>query len=172
MATEDAGHQRPTDLEAVTELLGRPPMGSFGVAVRRDDGSPVVLVNEPLLDDGTPMPTRYWLCDRSLNRAIGRIESEGAVDTVEALLPDDEIAAIHATYAAERDARIPEGHAGPRPSGGVGGTRIGVKCLHAHYANLLVGNQDAIGVWTHQRLEETGAAFDPAEPGIATTWPR
>jgi hypothetical protein len=172
VATDSTTHQDPTDLEIVTELLGRPPMGSFGVALRRHDGSPVVLVNEPLLDDGTPMPTRYWLCDRSLNRAIGRIESEGAVDEVEALLPAEEIAAIHDAYAVERDARIADDHDGPRPSGGVGGTRTGVKCLHAHYANLLVGNDDAIGVWTHHRLEAIGAAFDPAEPGIATTWPR
>lgn len=146
-------------------------MGSFEVLVRRDDGSPVVLGNEPLLDDGRPMPTRFWLCDRMLNKAIGRIESEGAVDRIEALLPDEVIAAIHEAYAAERDRRIPVEHVGPRPSGGVGGTRVGVKCLHAHYANLLVGNDDSIGAWTHQQLLLAGAAFDPAEPGILTTWP-
>lgn len=146
-------------------------MGTFTVLVRRDDGSPVVLGNEPLLDDGRPMPTRFWLCDRALNKAIGRIESEGAVDRIEALLPADVIAGVHASYEAERDARIPSDHVGPRPSGGVGGTRIGVKCLHAHYANLLVGNVDPIGEWTHERLVEAGAGFDAAEPGIMTTWP-
>jgi len=145
-------------------------MGTFEVLIRRDDGSPVVLGNEPLLDDGRPMPTRFWLCDRALNKAIGRIESEGAVDRIEAALPVDVIASIHATYEAERDARIPASHEGPRPSGGVGGTRIGVKCLHAHYANLLVGNDDAIGAWTHERLAEVGAAFDASEPGIMTIW--
>lgn len=170
MATESSAEPTPTDREVVTELLGRPPMGSFGVALRRDDGSPVVLVNEPLLDDGTPMPTRYWLCDRALNRAIGRIESEGAVDEVERLLGPDVIAEIHRAAAAERDARIPDDHAGPRPTGGVGGTRVGVKCLHAHYANYLVGSDDAIGEWTHDRLAEIGAAFDPSEPGLMTTW--
>lgn len=172
MATDSTTQSHPTDLEIVTVLLGRPPMGSFGVALRRHDGSPVVLVNEPLLDDGTPMPTRYWLCDRALNRAIGRIESEGAVDEIEGLLPAQEIAAIHDRYAAERDARLPIDHTGPRPSGGVGGTRTGVKCLHAHYANFLVGNDDAIGAWTHERLAAIDASFDPAEPGIVTTWPR
>lgn len=142
------------------------------MALRRTDGTPVVLVNEPLLDDGTPMPTRYWLCDPALSRAIGRIESEGAVNHVEAELPADVVAATHAAYAAERDARIPPGHEGPRPSGGVGGTRVGVKCLHAHYANLLVGNPDPIGEWTHRRLVEAGAAFDPDEPGLVTVWQR
>lgn len=170
MATDTPSDNTPADLEVVTELLGRPPMGSFKVLIRRDDGSPVVLGNEPLLDDGRPMPTRFWLCDRALNKSIGRIESEGAVDRIEAALPAEVIAQIHATYEAERDARIPEGHEGPRPSGGVGGTRIGVKCLHAHYANLLVGNDDAIGSWTHEQLAAVGAAFDPSEPGIMTVW--
>lgn len=146
-------------------------MGTFEVLIRRDDGSPVVLGNEPLLDDGRPMPTRYWLCDRALNKAIGRIESEGAVDRIEAALPAEVIAGVHSRYEAERDARIPADHVGPRPSGGVGGTRLGVKCLHAHYANLLVGNDDPIGAWTHEQLLAVGAGFDPAQPGIMTTWP-
>ena len=29
--------------------------------------------------------------------------------------------------------------------GGVGGTRVGVKCLHAHLANHLAGNDDPVG---------------------------
>jgi len=172
VATESPLSHTPSDLEVVTELLGRPPMGSFTVVVRRDDGSPVVLANEPLLDNGTPMPTRFWLCDRALNKAIGRVESEGAIDHIERELPAEVIASTHAAYQAERDARIPAAHVGPRPSGGVGGTRIGVKCLHAHYANLLVGNDDPIGEWTDRRLAEAGASFDASEPGIVTTWPR
>ncbi len=127
-------------------------MGSFEVVLRRTDGSPVVLGNEPLLDDGTPMPTRFWLADRALNKAIGRIESTGGVDRAEREIPAEVIAAAHDAYAAERDARIPPGHVGPRPSGGVGGTRVGVKCLHAHYANLLVGNDDPVGRWVEREL--------------------
>jgi hypothetical protein len=34
---------------------------------------------------------------------------------------------------------------GVQPSGGVGGTRVGVKCLHAHLANYLVGAHDPVG---------------------------
>ena len=29
--------------------------------------------------------------------------------------------------------------------GGVGGTRVGVKCLHAHLANYLAGFEDPVG---------------------------
>ena len=48
------------------------------------------------------------------------------------------LAAAHDAYAARRDALL-DGRAGPAPSGGVGGTRHGVKCLHAHLANHLCG---------------------------------
>jgi hypothetical protein len=46
------------DRTAVTELLGRVPEGQFDVVVRDPAGDPVVIRNAPLLDDGTPMPTR------------------------------------------------------------------------------------------------------------------
>jgi len=140
----------------VTELLGREPMGEFEVVVRRSDGDPAVLRNEPLLPDGTPMPTRYWLCDPALRSAIGRIESDGGVDEAERVVGLEAIAVVHAAYAAERDAVVPEDHEGPIPYGGVGGTRTGVKCLHAHYAHWLAGGDDPIGEWTHEQLVARG----------------
>ena len=70
-----------------------------------------------------------------------------------AVVDADASAAAHDAYAAERDAAIPADHAGPRPPGGVGGTRQGVKCLHAHYANLLAGGDDPVGRWTAEQLE-------------------
>lgn len=146
----------PTDDERVTILLGRRPMGAYEVVVRRADGDPVVLCNEPLLPDGTPMPTRYWLCDPDLRSVIGTIESEGAIDMVEEALGLEVIAVIHDAHAAARDAALPAGLRGPRPSGGVGGTRVGVKCLHAHYAHWLAGGDDPVGEWTHRRLLEKG----------------
>ncbi len=133
------------DRAVVARLLGRPPQGRFEVVVRNPTGEPVVLRNEPFLDDGTPMPTRYWLVDPELVRKVARIESNGGVRRAEALVPPDALAATHAAYAAERDAGIPPGHTGPRPSGGVGGTRVGVKCLHAHYAYFLAGGDDPVG---------------------------
>jgi hypothetical protein len=35
----------------------------------------------------------------------------------------------------------------------VGGTREGVKCLHAHYAFWLAGRPDPVGEWVAARLE-------------------
>lgn len=149
----------------MTRLLGRQPMGDYEVALRRDDGSPVVLANGPFLHSGRPMPTRYWLIDKALNRAVGRLESEGGVSRAEREVDPEALAAAHAAYAAERDALIPADHRGPVPSGGVGGTRVGVKCLHAHYAYFLVGGPDPVGRWVDSRLRQLGLHFDPAVPG-------
>lgn len=112
------------------------------------------------------MPTRYWLVDRKLVRAVGRLESIGGVNQAEAAVDPEELQDMHDAYAAERDRLIPTDHEGPRPSGGVGGTRKGVKCLHAHYANHLVGLADPVGRWVQARLVEEGNAFDPTEPAV------
>jgi hypothetical protein len=140
------------DHVAVTLLLGREPQGDFDVVVRGDDGRPVVIRNAPLLADGTPMPTRYWLVDEDLRRAVSTLEAGGGVRAAEAAVDSVEVAAAHARYAAERDAALPPDHAGPRPSGGVAGTRKGVKCLHAHYAWYLAGGDDPIGRWVEDHL--------------------
>ena len=40
-----------------------------------------------------------------------------------------------------------------RPFGGVGGTRVGVKCLHAHVAHLLATGDDIVGRWTLDQID-------------------
>lgn len=147
----------PEDLAAVTALIGRIPQGEFRVVVRNASGEPVVLLNAPLLEDGTPMPTLYWLVGASEVHAVSQLEADGAVDEVEALIGLDVIDGIHQHYMNTRDALIPDTHTGHRPSGGVGGTRKGVKCLHAHLANWLAGNTDQIGEWVAQQLDVRGA---------------
>lgn len=152
----------PGDRARVRELLGREPRGEYEIVVRDAAGDPVVLRNAPFLDDGTPMPTRYWLIGADAGRRIGRLESAGGVAEAEAAIPPDELAAAHARYAAERDAEIPDDHTGPRPTGGVGGTRIGVKCLHAHWAWYLAGGDDPVGRWIETRLAAVDADPTPA----------
>ncbi len=145
----------PADREAVAQLLGRAPKAAFEVVVRAADGTPVVTRNAPFEDDGTPMPTRYWLLPSSrAARAIGRLESSGGVRRAEEEIPADAIADAHRSYAYERNTDIPEGWAGPRPAGGVGGTRRGLKCLHAHYAFWLSGADDAVGEWVWHQLTD------------------
>jgi hypothetical protein len=141
------------DRARVTELLGRKPAGAFEVVVRDESGDPVVVRNAPFLDDGTPMPTRFYLVGAELVREVSRLEAAGGVRAAEAEIDADELAALHARYGADRDADIGADHVGPRPSGGVGGTRMGVKCLHAHLAHLLAGGDDPVGRWTLERLD-------------------
>jgi uncharacterized protein len=141
------------DVEQLTALLGRPPRAEFEVVVRNALDDPVVIRNAPLLDDGTPMPTRYWLVDPEMSRRVSTLESSGGVREAEAAVAADAVQAAHDRYAAERDGAIPATHAGPRPSGGVGGTRRGVKCLHAHYAYYLAGGDDPVGQWVSEQLQ-------------------
>jgi hypothetical protein len=140
------------DRERVAALLGRVPRGAFEVVVRDGAGMPVVVRNAPLLDDGTPMPTRFWLVARSAVAAVSRLEAAGGVRRAEADVDAASIADAHRRYAAERDAALPADHVGPRPTGGVGGTREGVKCLHAHYAWYLAGGDDPVGAWVARRI--------------------
>jgi hypothetical protein len=142
----------PDDAAVVAGLLGRAPSGAFEVVVRGEGGVPAVIANAPFLHDGTPMPTRYWLVDPVLREVVSQVESRGGVRQAEASLSPERVAEAHDRYRAERDMLIPPDHQGPRPSGGVGGTRQGVKCLHAHLAWWLTGADDPVGEWTAQQI--------------------
>ncbi len=150
------------DLEQVAALLGRAPAGDLTVVLRSSDGAPAVIENAPFLRDGTPMPTRFWLVDPELRASVSALESAGGVREAEAAVDAGALARAHARYGAARDASIPAGHEGPRPSGGVGGTRSGVKCLHAHLAWWLVGGDDPVGAWVAARLGmQPGKRLEP-----------
>ena len=137
------------DREVVATQIGRPLRSAANVIARCHLEMPVVTKVPPLLDDGTPFPTMYWLTCPLANRRVGRIESVGGVRSMERHTGGDRgfrerLDAANARYAAERDALIPV-DAEPRPTGGVGGTREGVKCLHAHYADHAAGNDNPVG---------------------------
>ncbi len=104
------------------------------------------------------MPTRYWLVGAHDRLVVSRLESSGAVGEAEQALPPEVVKATHDRYAAERDADIAPTYEGPRPTGGVGGTRRGLKCLHAHYAFYLAGGDDPVGQWVQDRLDQAAAS--------------
>ncbi len=148
-----------SDRDRITELLGREPLGSCEVVVRTATGDPIVVRNAPLLDDGTPMPTLYWLIGPEQVRDVSRLEAAGGVRRAEHDIDPALVADAHRRYGAERDLELPPDHTGPRPFGGVAGTREGVKCLHAHYAWFLAGGDDPVGTWVAEHLHEvTGTA--------------
>ncbi|MFN8016004.1 MAG: DUF501 domain-containing protein [Acidimicrobiia bacterium] len=143
-----------SDVENVENLLGKKPSGDFFVAKRNADGSPVVIENAPFLKDGTPMPTMYWLIDPELVAQVSRIESHGGVKQAEEFVGIETIEKIHKQYELKRESEISQNYDGPKPTGGVGGTRRGVKCLHAHVANYLVNKNDEVGQWTIDQIEK------------------
>jgi hypothetical protein len=152
MDRREAQEPSAADIHAVVASLGRQPRGRFKIAVRRDNGDPMVIANEPLLNDGTPMPTSYWLVDPRVRAQVSCLESAGGVKKAEATIPAGELADAHTRYASERDSQIPEDWSGPRPSGGIGGTRQGVKCLHSHIAWWLAGGDDPVGAWVAEQI--------------------
>jgi hypothetical protein len=99
------------------------------------------------------MPTRYWLVDPEIRAVVGQLESRGGVRAAEEEVNGETLRLAHARYAAERDALISSDQSGPRPSGGVGGTRRGVKCLHAHVAWWLAGGDDPVGRWVDGQID-------------------
>ncbi len=143
------------DVAVVEALLGRALSGRFAVVVRRLDGRPVVIENEPHLRDGTPMPTLFWLVDPELHDAVSRLESDGGVHRFEELVDENELRRAHDEYATRRQLAAVRADL-VQASGGVGGTRVGVKCLHAHLANYLVGAQDPVGSLVAGTLDVTG----------------
>jgi exopolyphosphatase / guanosine-5'-triphosphate,3'-diphosphate pyrophosphatase len=141
---------RASDLDAVREQLGREPTTRFSVVARCTSGHPLVIRNDPVDADGHPFPTGYWLTCPDSVKAVSRVESDGWIARLnedEAMAPA--IAAAHRSYARERAELRP----GAEAFGGVGGTRAGVKCLHAHYAYHLAGGDDPVGRWTAERIE-------------------
>jgi len=150
------------DAEIVALQLGRPPRGHWRVAVRCPHDRPCVISVAPLLEDGTPFPTTFWLTCPHLGEAVSKLESTGETAAWTDRIAGDAAltAAMTAADAAYRVARAAEaGGADPVPSVGVAGQAdpLVVKCLHARLAAFLAGIADPIGAAMPDGLRESGA---------------
>jgi exopolyphosphatase/guanosine-5'-triphosphate,3'-diphosphate pyrophosphatase len=139
---------------AVREQLGREPTVPFSVVARCTGGHPLVIRNAPIHPDGTPFPTTYWLTCPAAVKAVSRIESSGAIARLNERVEGDPgfaeaLGRAHREYAADREGDP----SATRDQGGVGGTRRGVKCLHAHYAYHLSGGRDPVGAEAARDVE-------------------
>jgi exopolyphosphatase/guanosine-5'-triphosphate,3'-diphosphate pyrophosphatase len=149
---------RGSDLLAVRAQLGREPTVAFAVVARCTGGHPLVIRNAAVDDRGDPFPTTFWLTCPETVKAVARIESQGWIASLNERVQDDEafdeaLERAHRAYADERS----EDHESARAWGGVAGTRTGIKCLHAHYANHLAGGEDPVGAWVAERVEPVHA---------------
>ena len=149
---------RSSDLVAVREQLGREPTVPFTVVARCTGGHPLIIRNAPRGAAGEPFPTTYWLTCPSAVKAVARLEAGGAIARFNERERTDRafaaaIGAAHDAYASDRARDLPQA----REDGGVGGTRRGVKCLHAHYAFHLAGGVDPVGAWVAEGVEPVHA---------------
>ena len=145
------------DLVVIETQIGRPLRADSEVVSRCHLGLPVVVRVPPILDDGTPFPTLFWLTCPLATTRVGRLEGAGGVKRMEAKAESDEVFSArleeaHRGYEAERDSML-ETSDGPTPTGGVGGTRFGVKCLHAHYAHTRGGGENPVGEIVQEWIE-------------------
>ena len=149
------------------EQLGRDPVTRFSVLIRCGDGHPLVIRNHPVDLEGNPFPTLYWLTCPEAVRAVSRLEADGWIKRLDERAATEPafgelLARAHEEYARERQ-RLATGQL----IGGVGGTRVGIKCLHAHYANHLAGGRDPIGDWVAERVQPVHAG-EPATGRVAS----
>lgn len=142
------------DKVIVESLLGKVPQSEWTIVVCDKQGNPQVIENAPFFLDGTPMPTRYWLVDSELVQKVSKLESQGGVKQAQIEIDPDVIKKIHFEHEKQRNQLFVSNYDGPKPTGGVGGTRKGVKCLHTHLANYLATGKDEVGEWTLRKISE------------------
>ncbi|MGI6038266.1 MAG: DUF501 domain-containing protein [Limnochordia bacterium] len=151
------------DLQVIERQLGRRPRGVLDIACRCFQDKPAVIITSPLIGPQNQIfPTNWWLTCPWLNRAIGFLEGQGAIEELGGQI---DLTVVHGTYALQRQALIPwrqrsrlfqeaperyevlveRGVAGIAPPGGI-------KCLHTHYAYWLAGEDNPVGQWVHDHL--------------------
>ena len=97
--------------------------------MRDDVGDPVVIRNAPLLDDGTPMPTRVLARRTAAVTAVSRLEAAGGVRAAEEAVDADELAAAHAPLRRRaRRARCRTTPSTARPAASVARARASSAC--------------------------------------------
>ena len=142
------------DREVIETQLGRPLRGPWRVAHRCHLGVPTVIESAPVLDDGTPFPTTFWLTCPLLVRRAGSLEAAGWMRAANRRLQEEpqwkgRVARSAAAYRSYRDS-LGEIAAGDEMPGG-GPERV--KCVHAHIAHELARAADPVGALA---LTETG----------------
>jgi len=127
------------DASIIAAQLGRPPRAVVGVAHRCRCGKPAVVATRPVLADGTPFPTTYYLTCPRATAACSTLESQGTMAAMaQRLAADPDLAAAyqraHQSYLADRR-RL--GEVTQIAGFSAGGMPDRVKCLHALVAHSL-----------------------------------
>lgn len=146
--------------------LGRSLRGEVRVASRCPHGKVQVIATSPLLEDGTPFPTLYWLTCPLLRSGVSRLENGDLREELRRRVEEDGDFSA-SLLQAEREYRRRQEDWAERmgvaarfrelfsQSPGIGGTvSLGLKCLHAHLAHYLAGGSNPVGREVMARLGE------------------
>ena len=128
---------------------------------------PAVIKVPSNLDDGTPFPTSYWLTCPMYNKKVGSLESQGLIKELDKQLNENkdlnqQWAERQKSYEEERNRENKNKENLINPTGGVGGAKESIKCLHSHLADELATQKNIIGKIV---LESVGS-FNCEEPCI------
>lgn len=131
-------HSR-TDADVVSTQLGRTLRGHWAVAKRCHLDVPMVIENHPILEDGSPFPTLFWLTCPVLLKRVSRLESTGEMDALNSRLANEPQLRARLDASLDRLRERRDTHAVIEDAGSPpGGDADKVKCLHAHTAQELV----------------------------------
>ena len=114
----------------------------------------MVIESHPLMEDGSPFPTTFWLTCPLLVKRASRLEAGGVMAEMTATLARDaslrdRLSDAVDRYRARRDAHLVIKESGGPPGGGPDR----VKCLHAHLAHELADPPNPIGALTLAETE-------------------
>ncbi len=151
------------DYQSAIRLLGRSPRTPFSVKTRCPDGSPQVLIADPVfIEDGIwkPFPAFIWLVCPRLKMLVAELEQQGFIRKFSNRLEEDadfretflrsqnQISAIRVEMAEKvYPGVLPEHIREILTETTIAGSRDfrGVKCLHSHLAHELAFGGNPIG---------------------------
>jgi exopolyphosphatase/guanosine-5'-triphosphate,3'-diphosphate pyrophosphatase len=153
------------DRMIVSSQLQRPARGLRSVSARCMCGYPQVVLVSPVLEDGEPFPTIFWLTCPQFIQEISQMESTGLIKDIDSMLGEesafrDRLMDAHKDYAEIRNSLFLQGpKSSERARKAFEGTGIGgvrrldtAKCLHLHFAHYLAGKGNPIGELTKSML--------------------
>lgn len=165
------------DFKVVGNQLGRRPRDLLAVVKRCYKNRPKVIATSPILEDGSPFPTVFWLTCPVLVKKVAQLEGQGWIERLQALVEKDEGLARRLLEAqrdysglrrrlifsreisARRRPDLPAGQAAVLEKG-VAGVKdlLKIKCLHAHYAHYLATGTNPVGELIHEKIGEDNPA--------------
>ena len=136
------------DRRTVETQIGRSLRGDWAVARRCHLGIPMVIENHPLIDDGSPFPTLFWLTCPILVKRASKLEAAGRMGGLNEVLAGSESLRARVEEASARYRARRDGHSNVSFEGAPPGGVERIKCLHAHLAHELADSPNPVGAMT------------------------